>query len=198
MIYTVELVANMALDEIGYPRRIGSIYEGSEASRIALDLWAQTRDTLLRQGAPDWATAEAILTQLKAAPGIINGSAVYPDTGWTSASPDPPWLYEYQCPADCVEPMQVRRRPLFLPEWRPRNIPWRQKPGTRTILCNEANALLVYTKQVLDPNDWQVDFVMTFVAAMAKQMEARLRPERHMRRQQQEREQQDAQPDNSG
>ncbi len=48
----VEDLVNQALREIGYPKPIQDIYEGSRASKAALDIYFQSRDELL--DAHDW------------------------------------------------------------------------------------------------------------------------------------------------
>ena len=51
-VYSVEDLCNQALRDIGYSTPIGSINEGSRASRVALEFYGQTRDTILRT--KDW------------------------------------------------------------------------------------------------------------------------------------------------
>src|SRR5579863_3833225 len=81
---SVEQVVNLALERIGYPKRIGSIYEGSLAAREALTIYAETRDQLLRLINPDFARkTEALALSGQAAP--------------------VPWLYSYVYPVDCIK-----------------------------------------------------------------------------------------------
>lgn len=183
---TIEGICNQALDVIGYTRHIGNIYEGTKAARIALNLWKQTRDALLSSTAPDWAKIDAPLVLLKSAPGINNGMADYIGINWSSTYPPIPWLYEYQYPADCVNPLQIKSTPGFLPVWRPRIRPFRTnfESGMRSILTNEPNAILIYVTQVLDPNDWQEEFQELMVMTLAKKFEPELMPQRAQMRQQ--------------
>src|SRR5438132_1334801 len=96
---TIEGLCNQALDDIKYPRHIGNIYEGTKAARVALDLWAQTRDAVFADVEPNWAIKNAVLTLNKQAPNIVNGTANYAGITWDPALyPPVPWLYEYAYP----------------------------------------------------------------------------------------------------
>ena len=90
-IQSPEDLLNNTLVRLGFKLRIGSIWEGSEQAKKALDIYVQTRDTLLRDG--DWPFAERDVqpTLLKAAP--PNGYV--PPTVWSSAYPPLPWANEY-------------------------------------------------------------------------------------------------------
>lgn len=183
---TIEGICNQALDVIGYPRHIGNIYEGTKAARLALDLWRQTRDALLSSTKPDWAKLDAPLTVLKSAPNIVNGTADYTGIPWTSTYPPIPWLYEYAYPADCLNPLQIKTTPQFLPIWRPRYQMQRTNFSMRSILSDAPNAILIYIARVLDPNDWQEEFQELMVMTLAKKFEPELAPQRAMRQQQQQ------------
>jgi hypothetical protein len=117
---------------------------------------------------------DAALTLLKSAP--PNGD--YGLAPWNSATnPELPWLFEYVYPDDCVEPRQIKPQPIFVPEYRPRAIPFRlvlDSVNAKTILCNEPNAILVYTAQVLDTDIWQSDFTMRMIMMLAQKFKAEL------------------------
>lgn len=164
---SIEDVCNQALDGVGYPRPIGSIWEGTRAARLALDVWAETRDVLLRNLRPDWSIKDEVLTLDKSAP--ANGYA--PGTPWTDSYPPIPWLYEYDAPDDCLHPLQVKAQPIVLPVWRPRAIPFRVTVGY-TILTNQADAVLTYISRVLDPDDWHEDFVEAMVQALMQKFQS--------------------------
>ena len=76
---------------------IGTIWEGSPASRVALEVYGQTRDALLNN--EDWPFARRAvgLALLKTAP--VGGYAGLP---WTNAYPPPQWIYEYAYPDACI------------------------------------------------------------------------------------------------
>jgi hypothetical protein len=176
---TIESIVNQALDLVGYPDQIGNIYEGSKASVIALDTWGHTRDMLLMAAQPVWAKRDLPLTLVNQAPSITNGYADYSSTPWDpNANPPLPWLYQYSYPPDCLLPLQIKVAPSFLPVWRPRAKPWRagfdSVFGNHTILSNEANAILNYVGQILDPNVWYQDFSELMIQALAKKFETEL------------------------
>lgn len=170
---TIETVVNNALDQIGYSRHIGSIREGSPTARVALDLWAQTRDSLLRRLEPDWARKDGKLVQSKAAPNVSGSTAQYDLIPWSSTYPPLPWLYEYASPTDCVKPLQVKPSVLTLPIWRPRAIPFRHIIDTvDVILTNEPNAILTYIWRVTDTDLWEADFTDGMIQLLAQKMQA--------------------------
>lgn len=186
---TIEAVCNQALDLIGYKRHIGNIYEGTVAARAALDLWGQTRDVLLVATKPMWARKDVQLVLLKSAPNIVNGTANY-TAPWTSASPPLPWLYEYVYPTECLVPLQIKISPLFLPVWRPQFRSFRYNfdaaTGNKTILCNDADAILNCIQTVLDPDDWPNDFTELMVHTLSQKFSVELAPElAHQKGQQQ-------------
>lgn len=170
---TIETIVNNALDQMGYSRHIGSIYEGTPTARVALDLWGQTRDSLLNRMEPDWARKDAKLVQNKVAPAVSGSTAQYDLIPWSNIYPPLPWLYEYLSPSDCVKPLQVKPSVLTLPIWKPRAIPFRHVIDTvETILTNEPNAILIYTARVLDPDLWQNDFTDMMIQLLAQKMQA--------------------------
>lgn len=103
-------IVNLALRRIGYELRVGSLLDGSEAANQALDIYAQTRDDLLRQN--DWGFAErnVALTVLKTAP----AGGYFPPTNWSSTYPPLPWAFEYDYPADCLKVRSLKESSLFL------------------------------------------------------------------------------------
>lgn len=167
---SVESIVNQALDQIGHPRHIGNIWDGSPPARVALNLWAQTRDSLFVRFKPDWARKDSVLTLVKSAPGIAGGTAAYDLTPWSTAYPPLPWLYEYDSPDDCLYPLQIKSKSFFLPVWRPRAIPFRHT--SESILTNTPNAILTYIYPVLDPDTWESDFVDAMVQVLGQKMQA--------------------------
>ena len=43
-------------------------------------------------------------------------------------------------------------------------------PPAKVVLCNIANAVLVYTGQITDPTTWEADFVEAFAAALGRRL----------------------------
>src|ERR1019366_9251122 len=83
-------IINVSLRRIGYKLRVASLYDGSKAAKSALDIYAQTRDEILRQN--DWTFAERNIAMvlLKQPP----ASGYIPPLIWSTAYPPLPWLFE--------------------------------------------------------------------------------------------------------
>jgi hypothetical protein len=171
-VQNVENICNIALGKIGYPRRLGDMFEGSRQSKFCLDIYAQTRDELLR--ANDWGFAErnVIPTLLKQAP--LNGYS--PFVPWTPEFPPPPWFFEYTYPSDCIKIRAIKSSQIFIPNFAP--VPNvfdvindnSFTPAVKTFVCNVPNAILVYTGQVTDMTTWEPLFVQTLVDALADKL----------------------------
>jgi len=170
---SVEDIVNQALDCTKYPLRIGSIWEGSEASLNALDIYGQTRDALLRERDWGFAKRDLSLTLIKAAPpGGYN-----PMTPWTTAYPQTPWFFEYAYPADCLKLRSIKRAPIFLPDFTPDTELFQiasdntQPAGqTRVILANAPYAIGVYTARVTDMTQWEPLFVEDLIATLGRKL----------------------------
>lgn len=173
-ISSVEDVLNASLGRIGFPLRIGSIWEGSDAAKAALDIYGQTRDELLREGSWEFCERMIAATLLKFAP--VGGYAP-PVVPWDPATNPPlPWAYEYSYPDDCVKIRNIRTTPFFLVNVDPQPSLFSiyndqaYTPARRTILSNEANAVLVYAGRVTDPLTWPVGFTEALIAALARRL----------------------------
>lgn len=171
---SIESIVNNALDQIGYSRRIGSIYEGTPAARAALDLWAQTRDSLLYTQEPHWAKKDAPLVLAKIAPNIQGSTAQYDLIPWSNIYPPLPWLYEYSLPLDNLKPLQIKPQAAFLPVWRPRAQSFRHTildTGQEVLLTNTPDAILTYIYKVFDPDLWHQDFQDAVIQTLAQKMQ---------------------------
>lgn len=168
-----EDVVNISLRRIGSKIRITSIYEGSLAANVAIDLFGQTRDELLR--GYDWGFAErnVDLVVLKQAP--VGG--YIPPVSWNPTNyPALPWMFSYTYPSDCLKVRAVKPSPLFIPNFSPVYWKWSVEndqtysPPLKVILCNVPSAVLTYTGQITNPLDWEADFVEAFAAALGQRM----------------------------
>jgi hypothetical protein len=171
MYFSVAQICNAALHRIGYETEIGYLYEGSTAARIALAVYGQTRDALLRSKDWPFARQSAALALLKTAP---PGGYGYGNP-WTSAYPPAPWIYEYAYPAACLEMRSVRPTPVLMPEYDP--VPnifviaddtAIQPAPAKVVLTNLRNALAVFTGQVTDMTQWEPMFTEALVEALAR------------------------------
>jgi hypothetical protein len=172
VVQSVADIVNLSLVRIGYKKSIGNLYDGSEASRVALRIYGQTRDALIRDGDWDFAERNIAMTLLKQAP--ANGYV--PPVVWSSAYPPIPWFFEYAYPADCLKDRAVKGTPLVLPNFDPQPNVYSVdndtafNPAQRVILCNVPNALLVYAGQVTDPTTMSVDFIELLAAALGRRL----------------------------
>lgn len=165
MAISVEDVVNEALLAVGWRRLIGDIYEGSPASRAALEVYGRTRDELLAQGDWPFARREVAL-------------------GTNGQTPPSPWTSEYAYPSDCLRVRTVRPGPLTggSRENDPRPVLYsvwndhRANPSARAILCAESDAVLVYTGKVTNPAVWEPGFLMALIAELAKKLTPKLAP----------------------
>lgn len=162
-------VVNLALSRIGYKKRIGNLYEGSEASKKALDIYAQTRDQLLRDGNWQFARRDAQLVLLKQAP-----AGGYVTTPWSTAYPPPPWRYEYTYPSDCLKVRNIKAQQIFA-NFLPRAVNFSvyndsaYSPARKVILCDVGpTAIATYAAQVTNPASWEATFVEALAAELGK------------------------------
>ena len=168
-------VINLALAKIGYPQRIGSLYDGTLAAKKALDVYAQERDTLLAEGEWDFCERTVSGTLLKQAPGS------YIVTPWTTAYPSLPWQFEYAYPADALKIRTVKRAPVILPNFDPRYNRFSVDndagftPPQKVILCNVPGAIIVYAGQVTNPVQWTPGFLDAFSDRLGKALAPALR-----------------------
>lgn len=173
-------LCNIALTRMGWKGpRIASLFDGSAAAQKFLDLYAQTRDELLRNDIYDWGFAErnVSLTLLKAAP----PGGYFPPNLWNpTVNPPPGWTYSYAYPADCLKVRAVKPVPLFNINWDPQPQVFSidndnsASPAVRVILCNVPNAVLVYTGQITDSTTWDVAFTGALAAKLERAIAAGL------------------------
>jgi hypothetical protein len=176
-----EAIVNAALVRIGYERRIGSMFEGSAASKAALDIYGQTRDQLLRASDYGFAERNASLTSIKQAP--ANGYP--PGVPWTSAYPPQPFFFEYLYPSDALKIRAVKPQVALVPNFAPQPNLFTEEndasltPPAKVILSYIGPTMLVvYTGRVTDPTTWEADFTEAMIASMADRFEAMLSSEK--------------------
>lgn len=170
-------VVNLSLQRIGYPGRIGNIFDGSEASKDSLDIYSQTRDAMLRDGDWPFASRSVAATLLKSAPAL----GYFPPNTWNAATnPPQPWKYEYGWPDDCLKIRACKPQVYFVPNFSPQPYLFAisndngYTPAQRVILSNVQDAMLIYTGQVTDPLTWPQDFIEAFAAALGQRLAASL------------------------
>jgi hypothetical protein len=150
-----EDVVNLALTRVGHPFRVVNIMDGSPQSVVALNIYAQTRDELLRQ--KNWDFAKVIVTAST--------------TGYTAPAP---WTYEYTYPDNCLKLRQLFNAnylasmnnpiPTFF------TIGQNATLGQKVIWSTTGFATLVYTQQVVNPTEWEADFTELLAASIGKRL----------------------------
>lgn len=180
MVDSVEDIINQALRAAGLPLRINEIYEGSDAAKVALELYGQCRDSLL--DAEDWSFNRhtAPLTLLKGPPPDGGYTIMNP---WSNLYPAPAWLYEFSYPDDMIDLRAIIFPPLGpMPDLDPVPAVWRVDndstpnivdgvavgPPAKVIYCNVTNALAVYRSRVTDPSLFDPGFIDALVALLGK------------------------------
>lgn len=166
-------VINLSLRRIGYKLRVGSLFDGSMAAKMSLDIYAQTRDAVLVENDWDFAERNITMTLLKSA--LVGGYV--PPTAWNPATNPPPgFLYEYQYPSDCLKVRIIKNVPLFGLNFDPQPNAFYLAndnaftPPQKVILCNLANANLVYTGQITDPAVWDSLFTESLASALGRRL----------------------------
>lgn len=164
-------LVNFALARIGSKQRIGSLYDGTDAAKVALDVFGQTRDDKLRVGEWGFARRDVVLTLHNSAPtgGYVPGS-----TSWNPTDYPPlPYKYSYVYPSDCLKVRAIKPQQIFIPDFDPQpvvfdtpTVPVAEDDPIKVIVCNVPDAILTYTAQVTDPSLWEASFVEAFTAAL--------------------------------
>ncbi len=169
---TPAAIINYALSRIGSKQRIGSLLDGSDAAKVALDVYGQVRDDKMRVGDWGFARGDVTLTLHKSAPA---GGFYAPGTWNDTDYPPLPWLYSYLYPSDCLKVRAIKSPLLFVPDFDPQplvfdtpNVPTDDDPPSsiKVIVCNISGAVLTYTKRVTDPTLWEASFTEAFTAAL--------------------------------
>ncbi len=162
-------VVNVALVRIGWKNQVGDLRDGSEAAQLALALYGQTRDAMMRDGDYGFCQRSGPLTLLKQAPADLTYLAP-----WTDAYPPLPWIYEYDYLPDMLKLRSVKPTPVFIPNFDPQPYIWQidndnsYTPAKRVILCNVKDAMAVYAARVTDPSTWPPDFAEALIDALGQ------------------------------
>jgi hypothetical protein len=150
-----EDAVNAALARIGYRLRVNSILDGTRAAALALQIYGQTRDALLRDG--NWGFAQKTIAC------VASGTP-----------PTAPWSFAFVYPADCL-----RVRNLFPASYaqgdqnNPLRVLYQVADATGTtkyILTNEQTPVIVYTARVTSPLLWDALFAEALIVELAKRL----------------------------
>lgn len=194
MISSVEDLLNIALRDIGMAGPpISDIYDGSTASRVALEIYGQTRDEVLRAASLwTWPFIRGVtappnnpLIVMKQAP----AGGYNPMAPWSAIYPASGWLYEYLYPADCLEALAITKPPQFGPVLDPKPNLWSvgndpmpyvsgsppvaAGPSSRVIFANYGpDAVLVYRRRVTDLTQWEPQALSVLISAVGRKLAA--------------------------
>jgi hypothetical protein len=183
MVDSVEDIVNQAARAAGVPLRVEEIYEGSDLSKVALELYGQCRDSLL--DAEDWSFSRhtAPLTLLKGPPPDGGYNLTQP---WSNIYPAPEWLFEFAYPQDMIDLRAIMPPPIgIMPDLDPVPVKWRvdndstpnvsgnppvaSGPPDKVIYTNVGPAALaVYRSRVTSPALFDPGFVDALVALLGK------------------------------
>ena len=150
---------------LGHPGRVGNLYDGSLAAKKALDIYAETRDEVLRT--KDWPFA---LRQ-------VSGAATSPSTtvsGWAHT-----WVY----PTDCLRIRSVAPATIVSPDYDPQPVLWgifndqTQTPPTKVITSQITPVTINYVGQITDMTTWEPLFVNALAQALSTKLGPSLRSE---------------------
>lgn len=174
---SVEDVLNQALRAGGVAKRIESVYEGSDAAKVALELYSQARDELL--DLDDWSFSRRTtpLSLLKGPPPVGGYNYAQP---WSNLYPAPGFLYEYAYPSDCIDLRAIIQQPGPMPDLDPLPALWRVDddpapnivdgaavgPPQKVIYCNTTAALAIYRARITNPALWDAGFVAALVSTL--------------------------------
>lgn len=182
MATTVEQVVNQALVDAGIRYRVADIYEGSPEAKVALEVFGQTRDEILRLA--DWSFSRRVapLVLLKGPPPVGGYTPLVP---WSNIYPNPGFLFEYDYPSDCLDLRAIANPPGLMPDLDPRPAVWRvdndptpnvsgnppvaSGPAQKVILTNKGpNAIVTYRASVTDPTEWDSGFIAALTASLGQ------------------------------
>lgn len=155
-------IVNLALSVLGHSGRVGNLYDGSDAAKKALDVYAETRDEVLRE--KDWPFA------LRQAAGVAAASVAV--SGWAHG-----WVY----PSDCLRVRSVAPATIPASNFDPQPVLWTifnntgTTPATKIILSQITPVSINYVGQVTDMKTWEPLFVDAVVKAIAAKMGPSLR-----------------------
>lgn len=156
-------IINIVLASVGHPGRVGHLYDGSAAAKKALDVYAETRDELLR--AKDWPFAFRQIAG-SAAPTTVSG-----------------WAHSFAYPADCIRVRSVSPNPIPSPNYDPAPLLWElfndqtQSPPIKVILTQVTPVFINYIGQITSMATWEPLFVNALVERLAMRIGPALRRE---------------------
>jgi len=141
---------NLALGLAGINKRVSLPTETSPEAQ-ACELWYPTiRDVVL--SAAFWPDAKA--SKYLAIEAQRTSTA-----NWVDGDPEPGWQYSYKRPADCLYPRYQADFSKF--------VSGRTSTGEPVIYSGTENTILVYTRKLENPQDFDANLFLTMAYALA-------------------------------
>lgn len=181
-------ICNMALSAIAAQATVASFTENSTEAQTCNLHYATTRDELLRSHDWNFARQQITLAIVRAR----YGTPENPSNSAQSAQPPLPWNYEYAYPANCEKVQQIlaltnttatggiplTTGPTGIPSFtRAKFVRFIEAGDTdtlgndiRVILTNQPQAVLVFTKRIINPNLWDPGFVTAMIGRLASKL----------------------------
>lgn len=142
-------IFNMALSSVGTRAAVSSPEEDSREAEICRTWYTTVRDHVLRAAYWPSTRAHARLALL--------AERDFADQ-WTSADPDPTYLYAYGVPVNMLSPRYLSDYSTFV---------WGlQGNTTSALMTNAEDAILVYTLRQEDPNKWDSSLQLAIAFAL--------------------------------
>jgi len=159
-------ICNLALSQIGATERIGSLTEGSKASKACALTYEHSRDAAL--SATDWpfCLRRATLALIEAAP-------------------SPEWAYRYALPKDCVTCRYIETtiRRSMVPH--DQQIPFQLESSEDglfvTLMTDLPDAVLAYTTNLQGVGTWPPMFTRLVVKVLASDLAMAMTTDRNIR-----------------
>lgn len=148
---SIETIVNQALDAIGYKRHVGSVWDGSPAARIALDIWAETRDEAL--AVRPWEFARNPYTLV--------------DAGLSATQP---WQFVFLRPVSAITVLDVAPFGVDPNDPHPGRF-LEITTNVRLILTEFAPAEAVITARITDTSLWSPEFTSVVIQGLATKMQ---------------------------
>lgn len=148
-------VVNTALEFIASQTLITSLTDGTPAANAANIIYAPVVQLLLREIAPDFARTRG---------GLNDAGAPFPQ---------PPWLFEYIYPVNCLRLLQVGPAigsyNLFDPQPVASAVAFDviSSVATKVILTNQANAAAVFITAAVTESQWDAAFAEAVARRLA-------------------------------
>jgi len=191
---SVIAIYNRALASIGTRSSVASLTEATPEAKQCNLIYEATRDELLSMAFWNFARKTDTGALVKSAPGTPTNTSA-PNAVWSSSYPAPPWLFEYSYPTDCIQVRFLRPQPTSgyigpIPIFSSAGSYAAPSLGADTpaipfivaidqdssgndinvVLTNQYQALIVYTRRVVDPNVFSSQFTQALVAALGAKL----------------------------